>query len=353
MLPAHTRARLDRPCSGALLIETLIAVSLFATVLLSSMALVQSGRRFSYSTLQVTAVEDLSQQMLFRMEHELAAATGANANPFTALTGTLSTSETDSIQVASTLGFPPRGVLVFERGTEREEHVGYSGIADMNHFTGLTRGLQCTQSVAHPASSNQDVLWVGLAEPLENQTDPSADDYDGIASEDGRGVYFRGDGVGFSYQVPVDPTGGNNPLNGHDLNWGAEVNGVGPTLSGWAALVFVPEDAYEESRTHDDINKDGDTVDVFDVGQIRRLTWDSSAPSAVEDLGLGPTNVLQERCHWGGDLNADGFADPIFLWDAESNLLHVRLFLLGRGTEGMPVVREVESVLFLRNEPEL
>src|ERR1700752_1510085 len=179
MLHAHTRVHLDRPRSGALMIEALIAISLFATVLLSSMALVQSCRGFSHSTLQVPAVEDLSQQMLFRMEHELAAATGANANPFTALTATLSASERDSLQVASTLGFPPRGVLVFERGTAQEEHVGYSGIADINHFTGLTRGLQCTQPVAHPASSIQDVLWVGLAEPLEDQTDPSAGAHDG------------------------------------------------------------------------------------------------------------------------------------------------------------------------------
>ena len=54
-----------------------------------------------------------------------------------------------------------------------------------------------------------------------------------------------------------------------------------------------------------------------------------------------------------GDTDADGFADPIFLWDGETNLLHVRLFLLGSSSQNMPVVRKVESVMFFRNEPEL
>ena len=112
-------------------------------------------------------------------------------------------------------------------------------------------------------------------------------------------------------------------------------------------------DTYDESQTGDDVNKDGDRVDVFDVGQIRRLTWDTADPTRVENLGLGPTNVIQERCHWGADLDADGFADPLFLWNHETNLLHVRLFILGRANQDVPVVREVESVMFLRNEPEL
>jgi hypothetical protein len=95
------------------------------------------------------------------------------------------------------------------------------------------------------------------------------------------------------------------------------------------------------------------TVDVFEIGQLRRLIWDTSDPSRVEELGLGPSNVIQERCNHGGDLDGDGFADPLFLWNAETNLLHVRLFLLGASRRDMPIVRKVESVLFLRNEPEL
>lgn len=341
------------PRSGSLLVETLIALSLLTLVLLSSMAMVESGRRFSDSTLQITNVEDLAQQMLFRIEHELARATGASGNPVATLTAPLTAGETALLQVPSTAGFPPRGWLLLDRGSANEERLAYASIAGLVHFAGLTRGEQCTGVFDHAQDGDLDVLWAGLAEPLEDQVAPAASEYDGIALEAGQGIYFRGDGVGFSYRVPVDPSGGNNPLSGHDLQWGAVVTGVGPTLDGWSALVFQPERLYVEADTGDDVNRDGDTLDTYDVGQIRRLTWDTSDPTRFDDLGLGPSNVLQERCNWGGDLDSDGFADPIFLWDARQSLLHVRLFLLGATIENVPIVRAVESVVYLRNEPDL
>ena len=90
------------------------------------------------------------------------------------------------------------------------------------------------------------------------------------------------------------------------------------------------------------------------MGQIRRLSWDATDPTGqVDDVGLGPTVLLQEQCNWGGDLDGDGFDDPIFLWDKDTNQLHVRLFVLGWAMKQMPIVREVDSVMFLRNEPEL
>ena len=348
---AHPLARRSRR-AGGLLVETLIAITLFSVVLLSSMAVVQSGRRFSSSTMQIATVEDLAQQMLFRMESELASATGTT--PKLSLPGPFGAGEVNLLNVSSTIGFPPHGCLLLDRGTAREERVEYDSIASTTAFAGLKRGTHCTTASDHPGSDGVDQLWCGVAEPLENQLDPSPSDYDGRALEDGTPVYYRGDGTGFSYRLPVDPSGGNNPLNGHDLFWGAVVPEVGATTNGWMALVFEAKNTYAEAVTHDDINKDGDKTDVFDVGQIRRLTWDTTDPNHhVEDLGLGPTNVIQERCAGGGDLDGDGFGDPLFLWNGSTNLLHVRLFLLAAGTQGMPVVRKVESVMFLRNEPQL
>lgn len=334
-----------------MLIETLIGVTLFAVVILSSMAMVESGRRFSSSTMQITTVEDLAQQMLFRLEHELAPASGIE--PIFTLATPLTAVDVERMTVSSTLGFPPRGTLILERGTEREERVAYGSILGLTEFGDLARGQACTPASDHAATSGVEHLWAGLALPLENQTAPSAAEYDGIALEEGRQVFFRGDGTGFSFRLPVDPSGGNDPLDGDDLMWGADVPGVGPTRTGWIALVFEPKDAFEEATHGDDVNKDGDTLDAFDVGQLRRLTWDTSDPSRVVELGLGPSQVLQERCNAGGDLDGDGFADPIFLWDPARNLLHVRLYLLGASRADMPVVRKVESVMFLRNEPEL
>jgi len=334
-----------------MLIETLIGVTLFAVVLLSSMAMVESGRRFSSSTMQITTVEDLAQQMLFRLEHELAPASGAE--PIFTLATPLSAADLGSMTVSSTRGFPPRGTLLLERGTAREERVAYTNLLGLTEFGGLTRGLACTTAGDHAATSGVEHLWAGLAIPLENQGAPSATEFDGIALEEGRQVFFRGDGTGFSYRIPVDPSGGNDPLEGDDLIWGAEVPGVGPTRTGWMALVYEPKTVFEEAVHGDDVNKDGDALDSFDVGQVRRLIWDSSDPATVVELGLGPSQVLQERCNAGGDLDGDGFADPLFLWDSTRNLLHVRLYLLGASRADMPVVRKVESVMFLRNEPEL
>jgi hypothetical protein len=336
---------------GAMLLETMIAVTLFATVLLSSIALVESGKRFSNSTMQITTVEDLSQQMLFRLEHELASAAGAE--PIFALASPLAAGAVDTLAVSSTRGFPPRGELLLDRGTGLEERVGYAELSSLTAFGGLTRALACTTDAGHSAGSGVDHLWAGLAQPLDNQVDPSEAEYDGIALEGESRVFFRGDGTGFSFRQPVDPSGGNNPLDGDDLRWGAVVPGVGPTTDGWLALVFEPKTVFEEAPYGEDLNGDGDATDVFDVGQIRRLAWDTSDPGLFEDLGLGPSQVLQERCNHGGDLDGDGFADPLFLWDAEQNLLHVRLFLLGASRADMPVVRKVESVLFLRNEAAL
>lgn len=351
MRASRVRVQLDGPESGGLLLETLIAVSLFSIVLASSMAMVESGRRFSSSTMQITTVEDLAQQMLFRMEHELASAAGHS--PASSLPGPIAAGETGVLTVGSTLGFPPRGALLVDRGTPSEERIGYGSIESATQFGGLVRGGPCGEAREHAGADGADQLWVGLAEPLANQTDPAPSDYDGIALEDGREVFFRGDGTGFSYRVPVDPNGGNNPLDGHDLFWGATFSEGGPTVDGWMAIVFESSEIYDEALTRDDVNEDGDTLDVFEIGQLRRLTWDTTDPTRVEELGLGPSNVLQERCNHGGDLDGDGFADPLFLWNGETNLLHVRLFLLGTSRRDMPVVRKVESVMFLRNEPEL
>ena len=181
---------------------------------------------------------------------------------------------------------------------------------------------------------------------------PPASTWDGRAKESTGIVHFRGDGTGFSYRLPTDPAGGSNYLAGDDVRWGAEVDGA-PSATGWAALWFEPSETWEEARFGHDVNGDGDTNDVFDVGQIKKRTWDTADPGAVvRELGLGPTVVIQERCNWGGDLDGDGFDDPIFLWDAATSCLHVRILVLGTTVENVPITRKVDTMIFLRNEPQ-
>lgn len=336
--------------SGTTLLEILIVVTLFAVIVLGSLFVVDSGRNLSSKTLQMTATEDLAQQMLYRLERELANASGAE--PQAVLTAGLVPGMTGTLVVDSTVGFPPTGFLVVRRGTPGEERIAYADLdPDRVTFMSLQRAQQCTVEGTHLFQS--EVLWSGLAEPLANQTNPSASDYDGIALEATGQVFFRGDGHGFSYRVPVDPTGGTSYVNGNDLFWGAETPGSGPTLDGWLAIYYAPRTTFDEAETGEDLNGDNDSVDVYDVGQLRRVSWNVSDPADRMDIGFGPMAILQERCDWGGDLDADGFDDPMFLWNKDTNELHVRLFVLGRSVKNLPIVRKVESVMFLRNEPEL
>ena len=340
-----------RPTSrrGAGMIEIMISIALFTIVMLSAMAMIESGHKFSKSTIETTAVEDLAQQMLFSMEHELSDASGFE--PETEVSVTITAGQTSHMVVTSTLGFPPSGTLILDRGTGNEEKISYSGLTQLERrFRNLERGVQCSPSFSHTKFTT--VTWAGLAVPTEDQVNPFPSTYDGMALEDTGPVYFRGNGTGFSYRVPIDPAGGNNPLNGDDLFWGAEVRGSGPVTTGWMAFYFEPKDAFDEAEARHDLNDDGDMLDVFDIGQIRRINWDRAVPTRFDDVAMGPSRIVQERCNWGADLDNDGFDDPIFLWDPESNQLHVRLFLVGTSVD-LPIIRKVESVTFLRNTPEL
>ena len=103
--------------------------------------------------------------------------------------------------------------------------------------------------------------------------------------------------------MPVDPSGGNNPLDGDDLRWGAVVPGVGPTTDGWMALVFEPKSVFEEAQHGDDVNKDGDApifealhAALMEPGVDDRLQAGSAAPfiglMATVSLNLAVFNLL-------------------------------------------------------------
>jgi hypothetical protein len=330
------------------IVEITITSAILVVVLFATFGIMQRDSELSKATIGIQIAETRAQQMLYELQSELADARGER--PIASVAESLESAGT-TLVVDDTLGFPDQGVLVLARGTETEERIAYTGLeAGRTQFLELARGEQCTDAASHPIGT--PVLWSGLAEPLALQEDPPADAFDGIARIFGREIFFRGDGTGFSYRVPTDPEGGIDYLQGDDLQWGADVEGE-PRLSGWTALYFAPRYAYFESATGDDLNGDGDVADAFDVGQIRRRSWDTADPNARPlDLGLGPTVVLQEQCAFGSDLDADGFEDPIFLWDSVSRQLHVRLFIIGQSIQSMPVVRSVETTIFLRNEPD-
>jgi len=328
------------------LLEMTFASAIISVILLSSFALLGRDSHLAHTTLGISIAEMKAQQMLRKIEGELSDARGATLNAV--VTAQCSAAQTNYLQVDSTLGFPDQGMLLIGRGTNSEERVRYTRLnLAGRRFRTLSRGQDCTSGSLQTRSTN--VMWAGLAEPIELQDNPPASLWDGVAAEPSGPVFFRGDGIGFSYRGPVDPAGGTNYLNGDDIRWGATVDGV-PSTTGWQAIVFVPRFTFVEATTNDDLNRDGDFDDTFDIGQLRRRTWDTANPGGpVQDLGLGPTNLIQERCDWGSDLDNDGFDDPMFLWDPIMKRLHIRLFVLGSGRRDMPIVRRVESMVFLRN----
>jgi len=335
--------------AGFTLVETAIAATLFGLVVMGIVMVSVRDDQMAKSTLTIGVAEVRAQQMLAALQDEFVHARGAA--PRAVLTVNLASNDTTGLTVDSTLGFPNSGILLIDRGNGSVERLSYSGLDGTgSRFLGLARGLQCTTAGGH--GQGADVLWGGLAEPILLQQNPSANLFDGRARGSTGPVFFRGDGTGFSYRVPVDPAGGDDYLVGGDVRWGATVGNL-QTATGWAAVVFEPRFTYEEATIQHDLNADGDTADTFDVGQLRRRTWNTAdATIQASDLGLGPTVIVQERCNWGGDLNGDGFDDPMFLWDANTRRLHVKIHVLGMNSTNAPIMRAVETTVFLRNVPE-
>ena len=243
-------------------------------------------------------------------------------------------------------------MLLLNRGTDKEEKVEYAGLENTEeYFNTLTRALECTEAAEHEVGD--ELMWVGLAEPIAQQANPLPEQYDGRTLGVLGPVYYRGNGTGFVYRNPIDPTGGNNMLDGDKLIWGQTVLNS-PQLDGWAALEFVPRRELSEALTGHDINNDGDKLDIFDIGVIQRKRWVSGDVGFGTDLiNMGPAAVIQERCNWGSDLDGNGFDDPIFLWDEKQRQLNIHLFVIGGVSNGNPIIRRVESTIFLRNEVEI
>ena len=189
-----------------------------------------------------------------------------------------------------------------------------------------------------------------MARPIENQTNPAPNLYDGISQELFGSVFYEGDGSGFSFRLPVDPLGTGSFVEDGELRLGAMLEN-GDDVNGWSAVYFEPVATVTEESRGVDINRDGDREDRFDLGSLRMRSWRTTdaSPNMTREVGLCPPIILQEECAWGGDLDGDGFSDPIFLYDERTQRLRIRLHVL-TGTVGeIGVVKRKELAMFLRN----
>jgi len=331
--------------AGFSLVELCIATAML--IVISTMA-VSTWSSESHALKEMAGVAEIelrAQETLARLEAQLGSARGRTPTAFL----TQDAQPLDALfEVDGRVGFPDRGLLLVGRGTSTEERVGYARVAPGNPgFEELERGAQCTSPALHVAG--EEVLWAGIAAPIALQNDPPADQWDGVARELEGPTYFRGDGSGFAFQVPVDPGGGHAFLVDGEARWGATILGSA-VADAWSAFAFEPTLTLSESECGCDLDADGDQDDLFDVGKLRLRSWDPAHPDApAQDVGLGPDVVLQEHCNWGSDLDGDGFDDPIFLWNPSARRLHVRLYCVCRTNGAKALVRRSETTVFLRN----
>lgn len=328
------------------LVEVMVALSILIVLLVGVMSSMMHQAQSLGSQAGLTYGESRARDVLARMEQELAFA--RTDVPTAWIVGDVGTGAASSVQVDSTLGFPDQGMLLFDRGGLFEERAWYQGFdAPNSRFTELLRGQLCTDASDH--LDGTQVRWAPFAEALENQAAPAANQWEGRSLELEGPTFFRGDGTGFSFRVPTDPAGGNQYFAGAEVTWGATVNGT-PLATGGCAFYFEPMATVSEAAQNYDCNLDGDRLDVFDLGRLRWRTWDG-ADGAVRatDVALCGPMILQEQCNWGGDMNNDGFDDPMFLWLPDRSTLRIRLTALIGATGNRPVVRRLDSALFLRN----
>lgn len=161
-------------------------------------------------------------------------------------------------------------------------------------------------------------------------------------------ISISSDGTRIVFQVPVDLDGNGTVLDGSgNVEFGAQEGGVVTddtiTYRFVQDVVGAQPDMLSEGLLRRDINRDGDLLDRFDRGFLGRIT---SAPGAAlrECAGVW---VVQPTANYGGDVDGDGSADPIFRMANER--LWIDLWLASVDRTGMVHFVHCNTSVFLRN----
>ncbi len=330
--------------AGLTLIEVSISGAIMAVVLTAMIVGVQRETRGLSNIVSTTTRERQAQEIVARVEAELEY--GAAAMPSAFLQGSVSATST-SMTLDNSRGFPPRGVALVDPGGPSQSRFTYSTLSPTAHnLGGIAQDADCP--LASNAGIGTPVLWDGAAFAIPNQASPPANQFDGTALGITGPVFFRGTGTGFGFRVPTDPAGGTDFFDAAGVTWGGTVAG-NPSLSGWSAFDFEPVDRVDEANLGIDVNLDGDQVDEFDLGRLILRTWDVDNAGGERNISLGPAMVLQERCNYGSDMDGDGFDDPIFLWNEVDQTVTISLTVHAGFLNEIPVIRRVQTTVFIRN----
>jgi len=155
------------------------------------------------------------------------------------------------------------------------------------------------------AASGDEVVRAGLFVRVDNALARISGDFE---RGDLDPIPAAGDSV--AYQMPVDPDGDGSMLDADgQVQWGTEQDGVA-VAGAKVTIRFVADRVLSEPALAFDLNRDGDTTDLFDLGHLERVLPDGSI------IPLTGTWILQPNLNHGADIDGDGVADPIFSSDA-------------------------------------
>ena len=145
-----------------------------------------------------------------------------------------------------------------------------------------------------------------------------------------RVVTVSANGSSIQFQVPADLNGNGTILDGAgNIEFGFLDNAV--PRSGTITYRFVQNvvggqpEVLDESARRMQLNNDADRADRFARGYILRVTQLTSGAVTKQSILTGRW-IVQPDGNWGGDVDGDGAADPIFRLDGTSGRVLVNLW---------------------------
>jgi len=209
--------------------------------------------------------------------------------------------------------------------------------------------------VALALKGTGDVVAVGATQNEMERTSQNALDRMALELRDSaaRVITVAANGSAIQFQVPVDLDGNGTVL---DRNGAVEFGflaGAAPS-KGTITYRFVQNliqgrpEVLDERVAGLKLNDDADRCDRFARGCVVRVT---QAAGGAEVTGPALTGrwLVQPEGDWGGDINGDGAADPIFKLDAASGRVLIGLWSMQVDGRSSALVVHRSTSVCLRN----
>jgi len=162
------------------------------------------------------------------------------------------------------------------------------------------------------------------------------------------------DGSSIQFQIPADLNGNGTVLNSSGLiEFGFLDKGV--PKAGTITYKFVQNvvgghnEVLDEAAGRRKLNDDADVTDKFARGYIVRITQVTGLAAVTGPIISGRW-IVQPNGSWGGDINGDGVADPIFKVDAVNGRVLVNLWAMQIDRENNQQVINCSTSICFRNK---